>query len=423
MAPGTTHDGHDYEPLSLELQPIDTRDPWTQHSRSICGSDSEITPRFDNSHASTVSSDAEDLPAEERNLVRHHPVMLYDPPYAKSDEVSDVPILSQDTEAQLSPFSPHTSSDALQNRVHDVSSPGQERSSQAPMEHPVGFPARELELSPDHQLADTEDSPERKPSRQRQSKFKSWKVGITMGAVMSTAVLCTNIILILWAMSAFEHDGKVGTAHEGECETVSAWSFWLHVVINGLSSVLLSASNYAMQCAVSPTRLECDRAHARGKWLDVGIPSVRNLFYISYQRRFIWALLALSSLPIHLLYNSAVFESLDANTYNKVHTTPMYLEKNASQLDGNPYTMSIHDIYIADPSSFEYLTPQACVETYAKAFVSGHRNVILVTDNLETRDKLVIFDESRVLDQLGIERGSGAIQYHWWVETEHMLLM
>lgn len=130
-----------------------------------------------------------------------------------------------------------------------------------------------------------------------------------------------------------------------------------------------------------------------------------------------WILLALSSLPIHVLYNSAVFESLDANAYDKIHTTPMYLEKNASRPDigEDTYRMRIHDIYIADPSSFVYLTPQACVETYAKAFVSGHKNVILVTDNLETRHKLVFFDvpRSRVPDQLGIERNNGEIQYGW----------
>ena len=49
-----------------------------------------------------------------------------------------------------------------------------------------------------------------------------------------------------------------------------------------------------MQVISSPTRKEVDLAHQRGRWLDVGIPSTRNLMGISWTRIVMWGILALS---------------------------------------------------------------------------------------------------------------------------------
>lgn len=91
--------------------------------------------------------------------------------------------------------------------------------------------------------------------------------------------------------------------------------FWLHLIINILSTLLLGASNYSMQCLSSPTRSEIDKAHRQKLWLDIGVPSVRNLRRISASRIALWWLLAASSIPLHLLYNSAVFSSLYSREY------------------------------------------------------------------------------------------------------------
>lgn len=76
---------------------------------------------------------------------------------------------------------------------------------------------------------------------------------------------------------------------------------YLHFAINLLSTILLSSSNYCMQCLSAPTRKEVNTAHAKGVWLDIGIPSMRNLRYIDRRRVILWGLLGLSSLPLHLL--------------------------------------------------------------------------------------------------------------------------
>jgi hypothetical protein len=56
-----------------------------------------------------------------------------------------------------------------------------------------------------------------------------------------------------------------------------------------------------MQTVSAPMREDLDKAHARGKWLDIGIPSVRNLLCIEKKRVLIWLCLGLSSVPLHFV--------------------------------------------------------------------------------------------------------------------------
>lgn len=212
-------------------------------------------------------------------------------------------------------------------------------------------------------------------------------MGVATSALTTTAVLVTNCILLIWASVHFGLDDGMGTALEGDCETVASWSLWLHIVINALSSVLLGASNYTMQCVASPTRSECDRAHAKGKWMDIGVPSLKNLTKISWQRRILWALLGLSSIPIHLLYNSAVFKTLDSNAYSATLISPSFLEstERVSYWKDNP-AFDVRDYYATNATAFDHLSPEECVATYAAFFLSGHSDVLVVTSQDDDDD-------------------------------------
>lgn len=111
-----------------------------------------------------------------------------------------------------------------------------------------------------------------------------------------------NLGLTILAASRYGSDEGFSLIYERDCETVHALDQWIHLLINLLGTGMLSASNYYMQLQAAPTRASIDRARRDNRWLDIGILSVRNLRYISNWRRLSWALLALSSLPIHLMY-------------------------------------------------------------------------------------------------------------------------
>ena len=164
-------------------------------------------------------------------------------------------------------------------------------------------------------------TPTARVKRDRRRKLQGWRFGVAVSAWVAFLCLMLNLLFTVSASIKFRKsmvDG-VGTAYEGSCDVVDTWATWVHILINALSSILLSASNYTMQCLSSPTRKEIDRAHSKGDWVDIGVASVRNIFgRISRRRTGLWYLLSLSSIPIHLLYNSAIFKTLDANIYVSV---------------------------------------------------------------------------------------------------------
>jgi hypothetical protein len=91
--------------------------------------------------------------------------------------------------------------------------------------------------------------------------------------ITSTVVLAINIALTVYGISKFGYDDGESVLHSGDCHKAERISTILHALINILSTILLGASNYTMQCLHSPTRAEVDRAHVQKTWVDIGIPS------------------------------------------------------------------------------------------------------------------------------------------------------
>jgi hypothetical protein len=91
--------------------------------------------------------------------------------------------------------------------------------------------------------------------------------------------------------------------YDGNCTYTKRLNMLLHLGINIIGTLLLSASNYCMQALSSPSRIEVNEAHKSGKYLDIGIHGFRNVCagYIDRRKVWLWALLGLSSLPLHLM--------------------------------------------------------------------------------------------------------------------------
>lgn len=129
-----------------------------------------------------------------------------------------------------------------------------------------------------------------------------WRTGVALGALGAVIVLTINVSLLIWIKAKYHvpNDGAA-TVFEGSCSQKTKISVWCHLAINVCSTLLLSASNTAMQVLSAPTRADVDKAHARGSWMDIGISSIRNLRICHWQRVTLWLVLVLSSIPLHLL--------------------------------------------------------------------------------------------------------------------------
>ncbi|KAH7385181.1 hypothetical protein DE146DRAFT_702199, partial [Phaeosphaeria sp. MPI-PUGE-AT-0046c] len=146
-------------------------------------------------------------------------------------------------------------------------------------------------------------------TRMRRSRFYGWRMGILIGVCSSAFVLSCNILAVAVITSiATENRGPILEIMSGSATSISRWSTALHLVINVFSSLLLAASNYTTQVLCSPTRADLDAAHQKGTWLDVGLLGIRNFRYLPRGRVVLALLLSVSSIPLHLFYNAAVFE-------------------------------------------------------------------------------------------------------------------
>ena len=222
-------------------------------------------------------------------------------------------------------------------------------------------------------------SPQYRCVRDVWRKLNGYHFGVMCCAWTSAVVLVINLTATIWAVKKFGILDGLGTLQVGDCNSTSRLGFWLHLIINGLSTLLLGASNYSMQCLSSPTRSEIDRAHRKCIWLDIGIPSVKNLRRISWSRIVLWWALAISSIPLHLFWNSAVLSTLYSREYY-VLVAPASFP--AGPLSGPLNSPSYNNTYqqlASNASMLERLEPRACLEAYAGSINSNRGDVVLVS--------------------------------------------
>lgn len=242
-------------------------------------------------------------------------------------------------------------------------------------------------------------------------EIQGYHFGVLFCAGASAVVFLINLTITIWASRAYEITGGLGIVQDGSCSKTNTLATWLHLAINVLSTLLLGCSNYTMQCLSSPTRQEIDKAHKKGTCLDIGIPGTRNLLKISRKRLALWCLVAVSSIPLHLLYNSAVFTTLSAREYSIFLIRKSFLQGQpfdvgllyASEiyeptivngdlniLDGKSPTSEASD-NVGDPSiqsvaehlqlmqkSLQRLESESCVQAYSATFISTRSDVLLV---------------------------------------------
>ena len=237
-------------------------------------------------------------------------------------------------------------------------------------------------------------------------------MGVTLCASTAAIVLFMNIGLIIWASTKNGLDNGLTTIQSGSCQKTKDLSLWLHLIINALSTILLASSNYCMQILSSPTREEVDRAHSRHIWLDIGVFSVRNLRSIARSRVILWWLLAFSGVPLHLLYNSAVFSTLSSQEYTAYIASDALISGIGINWTAiNPIVGSNLAGLYQNTSQWKSLTNEECIQAYGQSFVSARSNVLAITSKLNASDPLRVVGANVSIAVATASSG----QPYWWL--------
>ncbi|KAK0707103.1 hypothetical protein B0T26DRAFT_756492 [Lasiosphaeria miniovina] len=252
--------------------------------------------------------------------------------------------------------------------------------------------------------------------RHRLKVPSGWRFSLLSGAVLAVVVLVVNLGALLWAVTqptpVGDQNGR-RILFDGTCAKAKNISTALHVLINVLSSLLLGASNYGMQCLSVPTRSEVDKAHAKGTSLEIRVPSTRNIKSISSERVLLWLLLVLSSLPLHFLYNSVIFSSFLARNYRVLGAPESFTRADyVFAVDGTYNSVTTHQYEdwggfyeydgeqvliddeiqslqrLAATGQLENLTNSECIDACRTPFMTSRSGVVLVVGQLHDNASL-----------------------------------
>lgn len=168
---------------------------------------------------------------------------------------------------------------AQRHRIPDSPEPGQFHRTQ-PSQHDIspntsrpGTPRAEHEKMLVHE----------RPMRTR-SLMTGWRAGVAINMFMAFLILAASVTCLALASAKGHMTTWESTLMQGNSTTVEGISRGIMAGVNIFAIVLIAGANYVVQILNSPTRAEVDNAHQNFEWLDIGIPSLRNLSLISSTR-------------------------------------------------------------------------------------------------------------------------------------------
>ncbi|KAH8664405.1 hypothetical protein BX600DRAFT_498192 [Xylariales sp. PMI_506] len=244
-------------------------------------------------------------------------------------------------------------------------------------------------------------------SRSAQAKPSGESVSWRKSAVLlsSLTALLTIILVILFFLSVKGSDlewaeGLTGTTtlFEGDCSQSSRLNIIFHIFINIIATAVLASSNFFMQILVAPTREEVDRAHTRGRWVEIGVQSWRNIRFVTPINSVLWVLLCITTIPLHLTFNSTILETKGSTEALFVMATDEFAQGTADQNGSLPiacsydgsvtvnnataYTLSKMSESLA-AGGWEKLNLRDCYQRYndTTAVLTTYRNAVLVISN------------------------------------------
>ncbi|KAL4788715.1 hypothetical protein BJX76DRAFT_363367 [Aspergillus varians] len=258
----------------------------------------------------------------------------------------------------------------------------------------------------EQQVALTSDdagTAEKKPGRR-------WTRRILYCVWSASGVFVANIILTVVAVSlAYSKDGagQFGYApiYQGKCSVAKNSATGIHLVINILSTIMLGASNYCMQCLAAPSRAEVDEAHQKRSWLAIGIPDLAHLvFHAPARRRWLGVILLVTSFPIHLIYNSAAYYSMQPQQYGVSVVNDIQALKDLDsahlRLDygscfGEYTSMNASELQqVIREERYEHLDKKDCIDRFAQDYLLGQKALIVVTNTSMSSDVPLIYVDS-----------------------------
>ncbi|KAK1999315.1 hypothetical protein LX36DRAFT_680438 [Colletotrichum falcatum] len=222
-----------------------------------------------------------------------------------------------------------------------------------------------------------------------------WRAGVALNVIIGFLILVAAVVCLVLALVVAGMVRGESRLFDGDCAAAGRLKMGIFAAINVVAVVLLSAANYVFQVLTSPTRAEVDTAHSGKMWLDIGVPSLRNLRFVSKPRVIMAVIVMLAALSTQVIYNAVIFSTQPAFAQQVVFVTRDFLKSgqfsNASET--NAGGLSRADILVLQDQALRggltRLENADCAAQFGGAFQSDFSAVVLVTDTAAPANALV----------------------------------
>ncbi|KAM5349449.1 hypothetical protein ACJ41O_005954 [Fusarium nematophilum] len=289
--------------------------------------------------------------------------------------------------------------------------------------------------------------------------FSGWKrtaVYLTALVTTLTALLIVTLFVSLFALKKDNDNEQQRTyglgqslLYEGRCDTTGRANLWIHLAINIVGTGVLASSNFFMQSLVAPTRREVDKAHSSGRWVEIGVQSIRNFGFIGWRKILFWLLFSLSSVPLHLVFNGCVLESKGTNGFTLLMAAEPFVDNEWKGLA--PITLGFLDqtelvaeaqshMYSTGYSGYDNLTVkaisdslmarnrtnnweglhwQACIKRYndPSSALTHYRHAVMVINNYDDDEVTQGWKPSQVLRNSTNVTQANSLNTLWTMKT------
>ncbi|KAH7193009.1 uncharacterized protein B0J16DRAFT_69169 [Fusarium flagelliforme] len=190
---------------------------------------------------------------------------------------------------------------AQRHRIPDSPEPGQFHRT----------PTGHLDISPDNSRPGTPRAEhekmlvEERPLRTR-SLMTGWRGGVGLNMFVAFLILAASVTCLALASAKGHMTTWESTLMQSNTTTVEGISRGIVAAVNIFAIALIAGANYVVQILNSPTRAEVDNAHQNFEWLDIGIPSLRNLSLISSTRATLSGIMMAFALVSQVIYNAVI---------------------------------------------------------------------------------------------------------------------
>lgn len=125
-------------------------------------------------------------------------------------------------------------------------------------------------------------------------RHPTWRLVVIINITFVGLVLLVYIVFLTWIYTNLQVKHGVAEVFSGTCPQSSRAAVYAQFATNTFAVLLFAVGTHASQILLSPTRAEAENAHARDRWLHIGVGGLRNMKWI-HKRRLIKAVVLLAT--------------------------------------------------------------------------------------------------------------------------------